>query len=57
LFFFFFGQKQELQELKNSYAQNLLVIQGNVAKDEDNKLAVDSAIKSFGSIDGKCIVT
>ncbi|KAA1078799.1 hypothetical protein PGTUg99_017476 [Puccinia graminis f. sp. tritici] len=42
----------ELQELKKSYEQNLHVIQGNVAKDEDNKLAVDTAIKSFGSIDG-----
>ncbi|KAH9469002.1 hypothetical protein Pst134EA_009522 [Puccinia striiformis f. sp. tritici] len=42
----------ELQELKKSHHHNLLVVQGNVAKDEDNKLAVDSAIKSFGSIDG-----
>ncbi|OAV96143.1 hypothetical protein PTTG_02157 [Puccinia triticina 1-1 BBBD Race 1] len=42
----------ELEELKKSHDQSLLVIQGNVAKDEDNKLAVESAIKTFGSIEG-----
>ncbi|PLW41963.1 hypothetical protein PCANC_11094 [Puccinia coronata f. sp. avenae] len=42
----------ELQELKKEYPQRLLVIQGDVSKDEDNKLAVESAVQSFGSVDG-----
>lgn len=43
---------EELQELKKLHYDKLLVIQGDVKKDEDNKSAVESAIKSFGSIDG-----
>lgn len=42
----------ELQDLKRLYHDNLLIIQGDVKRDEDNKLAVESALKSFGSIDG-----
>ncbi|EFP78582.2 uncharacterized protein PGTG_04538 [Puccinia graminis f. sp. tritici CRL 75-36-700-3] len=43
---------QRLQELKNLHHDNLLVVKGDVKNDEDNKLAVESAIKTFGSIDG-----
>ncbi|KAH9468999.1 hypothetical protein Pst134EA_009519 [Puccinia striiformis f. sp. tritici] len=42
----------KLLELKKSYHDNLLVVQGDVKNDEDNKRAVESAIKTFGSIDG-----
>ncbi|KNZ45932.1 uncharacterized protein VP01_769g11 [Puccinia sorghi] len=42
----------ELQELKKNHDQNLVVIQGNVGIDSDNKTAVDKAIERFGSLDG-----
>jgi len=42
----------ELQELKKNHDQNLVVIQGDVAIDSDNKKAVDAAIHRFGSLDG-----
>ncbi|OAV96139.1 hypothetical protein PTTG_11911 [Puccinia triticina 1-1 BBBD Race 1] len=43
---------QRLQELQKAYPHNLLVVQGDVKNDEDNKLAVESAVKTFGSVDG-----
>ncbi|KNZ45929.1 hypothetical protein VP01_769g8 [Puccinia sorghi] len=45
---------QRLQELKKSHHENLLVVQGDVKNDEDNKTAVDSAVKTFSSVD--CLI-
>jgi len=41
-----------LQELKKSHHENLVVVQGDVKNDQDNKTAVESAVKTFGSVDG-----
>lgn len=41
-----------LKELKQTHPKSLVVVQGDVKNDEDNKRAVESAIQSFGSING-----
>lgn len=44
-------ETDELLALKSEYPTSLVVCKGDVAKDEDNKSAVDVAIKSFDRLD------